>query len=267
MRIPKFVSLFDPRIKSRRSEMPTPAELAPQSGERVKGKIGSEDSRKLVRDAHAKPYRSICLLFGVEKGNNRATIVGTGWLAGPDLVVTAAHNIYNIVHGGYVERVFMWFGHQESDLQNGAVDWALSYEFSAHPKYTPGQDPDFDIAAIHLDRRIGDQLGFYKCEPNTGTALQGETVRLVGYPTDLDPEKNAMFEATDKVLRDTQSRILHRVDSGQGQSGAPLWIEGKGKPTVIGIHTKNKDVSAQSGEEANVALRLTPALINWIKDL
>jgi glutamyl endopeptidase len=81
----------------------TPYARLPSGGMIAQDAGDQQDGLALVTDTASVPWRSICqLIITRQNGSNN---YGTGWLAGPSLVVTAGHCIFDPKNGGWAAAI------------------------------------------------------------------------------------------------------------------------------------------------------------------
>ena len=180
-----------------------PADQAPA---RIKDIISDddEDGRRKVGDATVAPYSSICLIHGFRNaGDASAVSGGTGWLVSPDTVLTAAHVVYDRKYFSGATRpraggVQMWFGfNNDAEPPFGDV---ISTKIFVPPAYREYYDPDWDLALIKLDTRIGDRVGWFDAQSPSPAALKNAPVTVAGYPGEED-KRFGQYESAKDLSR------------------------------------------------------------------
>ena len=206
--------------------------------------VGPVDRRVPV-DASAAPWRAI--------GRVQTELGGrcTGFLAGPRIVLTAAHCLYRRGPAAFV--------------QPGSVHFLLGYDrghYAAHARVVaftvgPGYDPrrqaetiGADWAALTLDAPVGTPdriLPLAVALPSAGTPVQ-----LGGYGQDraelIDADLHC--SVTRPALdRERHLLIEHDCSGTRGTSGAPLLTLEKAGWAALGIQ-----VAAAPGQSIGVAV-------------
>jgi V8-like Glu-specific endopeptidase len=179
---------------------------------------------------------------------------GTGWLAGPRLVVTAGHVVYIHNRGGWVDNVELTPGADGANEPFGSV---VSRQFRSVSGWVTNEDTFFDYAAIVLpaDSALGSQLGWFGYAALPAQDLQNAFVNLSGYPADK-PFLTQWYHA--RLLSRVEPRLLYyNIDTAGGQSGSPVWTLVNGERFVVGIHTGG----ALTG---NSAVRITESVFDNI---
>jgi V8-like Glu-specific endopeptidase len=244
-------------------EEATEAWTTPFAGE----KVGRDDSRVLIKDTTAVPWRWVCSLDVTfdepyPKGWASDFSRGSGLLVGPQEVLTAAHNIYP--DGKTVPKsVYVAPGRNGRDDPFGRVK-ATAW------KVVPGAfgddriEPWYDFAVVTLERPIANDkfkalgnkpLGYWgSVKWGHGTKMKaldikfltGKQVTVAGYPGDrcgtepFDPkDKSQSCGKADQAttlwsgvgtlspMAKSSRRFLHTADTYAGQSGSPVWIKFK----------------------------------------
>ncbi len=219
--------------------------------------LGPEDRRTVVTDTGVgPPWATICALLIRGKGDHH--IIGTGWLAGPNTVVTAGHCIYSTdMLDGWAEFIHVIPGRNGLYEPYGS---SLSTDFEVMSRWHEIQDPALDVGCIHLKEALGQKAGWLGMADLRADELTDCQVTVSGYPSDRGGGK-IQYAHTDRITRVTESRVYYRVDTFGGQSGSPIWINDPdtGKPLVVGVHAYG--VGPDEGEpNANWGPVLTPAI-------
>jgi glutamyl endopeptidase len=200
-------------------------------GLRLEPVLGADERTRILETKDA-PWRMICAL-AIE--GPWGDFMGTGWLAGPRTIITAGHCVYETKQmGGWAKKIVISPGRSGDELPFKSVE---SDKFSTTNLWTSKQDPDFDMAAIHLKEPIGDNVGWFQVGSFPDEQLQNYMVNVSGYPGDRGEGKEQWW-AKNRVRAVTPRRIFYEVDTFGGQSGAPVFIyEAENTPPiVVGIH-------------------------------
>lgn len=213
--------------------------------------IGSDD-RIIEFDTRRPPARQVCALE-IEWPQSREH--GTGWMAGPSLVITCGHCVFRREEGGWPRRIMVTAGLSEGLAPFGRV---AATAFSAPDPWMNGAEKPFDIGAIHLDSPIGSRTGWFRMAAADDTpGLIGRDATIAGYPS-FDGEHNRQLRESNRIVAVEGGRIYHTIDTDSGQSGAPIWIDAGGIATVVGVHAYEADQTPRSiSAEANSGTLLT----------
>ena len=267
--------------------------------------IPPRDDRTPVPDTTLVPFRWICrITANTQKGHS----FGSGVVIGPRHILTCAHVIYPLQDLYRTEEILVSPGQNNSDQPLGqyrANGWIV------HPQWMRGRQPHcgFDYGIIRLRENIATKtfaklrnqpLGYWgsvnsiaRLQAIDPRVLTGQTIRLAGYPGDLDTEArrmyysrgpiigSALFNACgghpqDKIFPDVnvQSRLLlHEADTFGSQSGCPVWTYDNRmhERLLVGIHQGANHLVDRTGTRrpVNLAVRVTDEVINqvatWIR--
>jgi V8-like Glu-specific endopeptidase len=220
--------------------------------------IGTDD-RVRVTATTRYPWSCICSLLIT--ANTGTLYIGTGWLVGPRLVLTAGHCVYMADENGWASSIEVIPGRNATDRPFGS---AVSRELRSVTGWTRDNDSDLDYGAIVLppDKRYGEQLGWFGYASRDDDYLKSITLNLSGYPGDggklgqqVDGSQWYNFRGVKEVM---DRQISYEIDTYGGQSGAPVWeMRADGGRYGVGIHTWGTSV-------ANGATRITRAVFDNI---
>jgi V8-like Glu-specific endopeptidase len=216
--------------------------------------IGTDD-RVRVMATTTYPWRSICSLLITAADGTRW--IGTGWLAGPRLVVTAGHCVYIHDHGGFARSVTVIPGRNaaaepygrstQSDLRT-VVGWASL------------RNSEYDYGAILLRNgsAFGARVGSFGFAAYADSDLRGKLANLSGYPGDK-PTGTQWYHALG-IKGVSARRLVYDIDTAGGQSGAPVWRRTGSSRIAVGIHTNG----ASSGNSATrIVVPVRNNIVAW----
>lgn len=190
-------------------------------------------------------FQMICCL---ELNTTEGLRIGTGFLIGAQTVLTAAHNLIdnengtrrttssvNILPGRSGDRTF-------NDLR------ASSSQFYIPSGWTSGSgfDRNFDYALIFLPSPL--VIGTFGLATRTDSQLNSAQPNLAGYPirgvNGVPLNGRTQLLSKGGISTVSNHRLNYKIDTEDGQSGSPLWIEiprpsnpSQKTLVVIGIHT------------------------------
>jgi V8-like Glu-specific endopeptidase len=188
---------------------------------------------------------------------------GTGFMAGPRMVLTAGHNVYYHEDGGFMREIQVYPG-LNGDRMRTSLPTAISTEFATVASWANDQSPLFDFGAIFLDKDLGQSTGTFSVSKFRTVDLQAMTVTLTGYPKDPPEDSgfpndgSTQWRASGRI--DVESHLLrYSMDSSIGQSGSPIvaYFPDKNEYHAIGIHTM-EEVSW------NAATRITDEVFSQV---
>ncbi len=226
------------------------------------------DDRQRILETDLSPWRRICALNLIAPDGSRA--IGTGWLAGPQTVLTAGHCVHDRdVFGGWASSIDISAGRDGAHFPFGTV---TAVRFSALDRWVDTADPDFDIGCIHLDEPLGERVGWFAVGSVPPSELEHHLANICGYPADLGAGTEQYFHEN-RILHIGPHRVFYDVDTYGGQSGSPVWIQetANAEPIAVGIHAYGtRGTPFHLGISANSAPRITPAVFEivrtWIAD-
>lgn len=227
------------------------------SEQRLKSVIGDNDSRRVQLATRESPWAHVCSL---EVAIANRVYCGTGWLANPITVVTAAHCLASISRfGGRVDRATVTPGAAFENAPFGAL---VSSEFRFHPSW---QGDDFESEA-DLGAIILQPPGFAHAAiaPLNLADVTSSGIVVAGYPT-YGGTNRVQLVGAGEVKEVVGGLARHDVDTGPGQSGSPLLRRAPGGAyDAVGVHVRQ----AGPHEELNVALAFSEQVIglvcNWM---
>ncbi len=215
------------------------------------------DDRQQISDVSTFPWRAICCLEITAASG--ATMHGTGWLAGPGLLLTAGHCVHEHSQGGWVSQVKVYPGLNRADSSGGTAP-LVGRAFRALSPWIDRRDRSFDYGAIFLPRDasggwLGDRLGFFGLKALDDGTLKTTEVNIAGYPT--GKQIGTLWWQANQLKEAQSSLLTYLIDTFEGQSGSPVWRKHQGRRQALGIHF--------GGSAArNAAVRVTSGLITTV---
>lgn len=182
------------------------------------------DTRYSITTTNVFPYRAICRTathWDSDGDGDIDTVTGgTGFLIGPNIILTAGHVVYKSNRNGWCEYVEVFFP------GNNAIIASSVYTNSG---WTDDADINLDWGVIEINNNIGNTLGWFGKKVVT-SSMVNSSVEVIGYPGDKD--FGTMWGGTGKITS-TTNRIEHTVDTFEGQSGSPILNSSN---QVLGVH-------------------------------
>lgn len=157
--------------------------------------------------------------------------VGTGFMEGPNLLVTAGHCTYgdvtndgdyqdNITNPRFPNRIRVYAGaNGNSDITESYVYFATVSKINIQKEYYENPTFDYDWAACQLNWNLGNEIGYYG--KISDWYVQDADVYSYGYPGE---KGNTMWEAHGKTVSQTDLRFYSDFDVTGGQSGSPVFM-------------------------------------------
>jgi len=242
--------------------------------------IGS-DERTQVLQTRDWPYRGIVKMYmtfknvlNQETGTYRdRTFVGTGFMEGPNLMVTAGHCGYSDVTETYISGGIEHNEYEDNidnprfpDIikvyagLNGSSERSSSYIYYAEvsviniqKEYFETPSTNYDWCAMQLDRNLGNQTGYYGKISNW--YKNNASVYSYGYPGD---KPDTMWETHGELTWKNDYKYAYNFDTVGGQSGSPVFMTADdGSVYVCGIHTSG-------GKTTNSATRINSFIFHYL---
>ncbi|MDF1815035.1 MAG: S8 family serine peptidase [Verrucomicrobiales bacterium] len=225
--------------------------------------IGTDD-RRPIADTTEFPWNSICALKG--RMPDGTPLQGTGWLAGPQTVITAGHCLNHPDLDGWLEEVTVIPAADDGTDPFGSV---VSRNFSTPDEWIEKRDVAFDIGVIHLPVPVHSDLvplGFAALEDEK---LVNQLINITGYPYDKGGDQ--MWHGRDRIIEAEPETLRYQTDTKGGQSGSPAYLicsftdkPGEWSPLVAGIHSRRGEQSSGGVWQDNCAVRITPEIFDLI---
>ena len=181
------------------------------------------DSRYKPNSIQA-PFVNHCKLIMTFPDGNR--YLGSGFMIDANTLLTAGHNLYDSSSGGFATKVVVAPKAHGSSYPYGTF---IATNFAVGGEWASSQNPMDDWGIVRIPGDVGNRtghLGFMACTPR---AIIGKSIRIGGYPEDLNRplpfEQYYMYIGQGKIISE-RTRALpsvhHNVDTNKGDSGAPL---------------------------------------------
>lgn len=226
-----------------------------------------------VVNAHQSPYLPTAKILMTYRNvynyrNHRYythQYVGTAFLEGPNLAVSAGHCMYDDVTDSgdfqdnrfnpcFPDKVEFFFGcSNQNDFDSGSdyIYYAQGKTISLEYDYYLNTSWSHDWSAIVLDRNIGTQIGWYGKISNYRT--NGSSIYSWGYPTNQNV--GTLWKTEGTIHSSTEYKLYYDLSTYGGQSGSPIFVDySDGNTYVCGIHTnsfKSSDFQYNSGTMFN----------------
>jgi V8-like Glu-specific endopeptidase len=181
----------------------------------------------------------------------------TGALVAPNLVLTAAHCLYNPTTGRRVRANRITF---QAGLAGGKVKAERRVASAkAHPQYRhkPGGTAQVghDLALLTLDRPIGSQevapLAF------EGRPEKGDILSVVAYTVGNRQDPRMAYPC--QVLARKQETLVLNCEVDFGASGAPVFaLQGGQRPYLVSVISAKAEMA---GRDVSVGTSLDPSVL------
>lgn len=188
------------------------------------------DDRSQVSDTTQAPWSANCeLIITMPKG----TAVGTGWLAGPKLVITAGHCVHEGAGGQFFPSVEVIPGMNGPQRPFGSK---ISSKLRASTEWQTNGTWVQDYGAIILDTPFltsnGRSPAIHTVAVLTDEELARSELYLSGYPA--DKPFGSQWTDSDPVSAVRVDQLTYMLDTYGGHSGSAVLLNSA--PVVVGIH-------------------------------
>lgn len=214
---------------------------------------------KVETEGKLTAMRRLCCITVLTPDHANPLQIGTGFLVGPQMVLTSYHLIHTLLDDNDQElpesRDRLRVAFDEIDgLRTGSIVPVHEEWLAGRSKFHPFEDPqqrgrvnwDFDtlseegfdqhldFALLRLSRTVGRERGFYTLDP-TRTPITGQTGALVALLQHPDGRPLASTTGAGRKLwpQTHKTRLHHDADSADGSSGG-LLVDSEFKP--VGLH-------------------------------
>ena len=240
--------------------------FAPPNDTRLESVIGNDDS-VIVNDTANAPWRPLVCMRIKAPGE---FLVGSGILIRPNVILTAAHNVYRLNSKAYATSIV---AHVGVTTGGNAGAEAIGARVQCPPQYVACAGPNdptrlaFDFAVIHLTT---DALGKWtKPEsipdvlsqaPMSEPELRAAQLTLAGYPV-YGGKPIVLRKCLGRIVSTTGTGLLYDMDSLPGQSGGPVFRinEPSKSITFAGLPTRGQEIE-------NRARRWEASMQKTVKD-
>lgn len=128
------------------------------------------------------PYRVVCRIKADEIiDGNEMELVASGFLVGPNLLLTNAHSVMNKdKNDAFFENWVAYPAYDNGEYNNYSSGWAKIY-YSSNWKSSHAIGDDWCLCILY--ENLGSELGWLGCQHyGTSEAMQGLSIKTVGYP-------------------------------------------------------------------------------------
>jgi glutamyl endopeptidase len=225
----------------------------------AKSIIGPDDRLKADNPADTL-WRPLCAIF-INYSGKPGQSLGTGVMIAPRLVLTAAHNLYDLETGRAITGGTIKVG-----LINGQSSAESTIEDTIVPELYKSQSASgtekyaFDFGLILLKDDAAHDWAqttwpIDRMHPPSDDALGLGRLIVAGYPAELGASGTTIMVGYGPLKKDgvAARSIAYDIDTTGGQSGSPVFrYDGNTKlASIVGIHV------AGFGQRGNLANRLT----------
>ena len=210
----------------------------------LQGKLGP-DNRVRITNTTAYPNSAICYME-IKFPDDDDLYVGTAWMYGKRVAMTAGHCVYDASLGGWADWVRIYPG-----SNGGTSPYGIYYASVLHTdtKDVESEDSDYDWGLLEFSSDIGSSTGYFGASWTT-SSLVGTNVVVRGYPG----EKNAqMWSMSGSIAASGTFKLSYYIDTTGGQSGSPVY-KNDGNYRSVGIHTNYNWLGYNQAERIDESL-------------
>jgi V8-like Glu-specific endopeptidase len=205
--------------------------------------VHGADQSKVVENTDDAPWKPLVCL---EIYAGSESLVGSGVLIAPNVILTAGHNHYRLATGKFANviaaSVGMKNGRQAAKARVVRVECCPNYTSRANPEDRSRFQYDYGIARLADDTLFQwakDKMDVASQAPLNDSDLSRSLLTIAGYPF-IPGKPLTLKSCTGKAVagRIEPVNVWYDMDSMPGQSGGPVFrYDGPGKPPVFaGIH-------------------------------
>ncbi|MEY8458230.1 trypsin-like serine peptidase [Lactococcus ileimucosae] len=164
---------------------------------------------------------------------NNKQYVGTTWMEGNKVAVTAGHTVYSKADGGWAKRVVFYPG-RNGGLSPLGVYYAT--QLYTDTKYVASENSNYDWGMLRFATNVGAKTGYFGAEW-TSSSQVGLNITVRGYPGE---KSGQLWTASGNITGQVgYAKTNYLIDTTGGQSGAPAYYYVSGNYRAVGIHTNS----------------------------
>ncbi|MDP9792088.1 glutamyl endopeptidase [Catenuloplanes nepalensis] len=178
--------------------------------------IGTDDR---IRETDTTWWPASATVQLTRVANGATIFYCTGWLIGPNTVITAGHCVFSHDNGGWRtgQGVRAWPGRNGTAAPYGSC---ASISMHSVNGWINDRNTQYDYGAIKLDCTVGNTVGTYGFRWQSAS-LNGTGTSTRGYPGDKpDGEQWASY---DQIRVSHDRELFYHNDTVGGQSGSPIY--------------------------------------------
>lgn len=206
----------------------------------LEGIVGA-DNQYRIKNTKANPYRKVVRLYMQYPDG---VYVGSGTMIAPNLVLTAAHNVYNIDTDKWASKVSVVPAQNGGSRPYGTYTASNYYVLRDYKSISGRNQFQQDVAVVRLSRNVSSSVGYLPI--STGGHV-GQRVQVTGYPSYSRSKSNYMYTMFGNIGQRDGNVFYYTIDTEGGQSGGPVL---NSKNQIVGVHVSSY---SRVGSPANTA--------------
>lgn len=190
--------------------------------------VVGDDNREKIANTSVYPWSSVVkLLFVGADGEN---YIASGFMIGPNTVVTAGHCVYNNKWGGWVKSMTVIPALNGTSRPYGSAN-AIAYECGGEWYKNNNNQDDWGI--VRINANLGNKTGWMGLRWQSAS-YNGQAVTSIGYPAS---DGSHMYSGIGTVTASSARTLTGNWDLTGGQSGGPVEVYYSATGyTVLGIN-------------------------------
>ncbi|GFH43444.1 hypothetical protein Hs30E_19950 [Lactococcus hodotermopsidis] len=243
-----------PLPKSSRTQFPSAEGFVPNNIplEKEARKIIGWDNRYRVTNTTSFPNSAIGKIEITFPDNK--VYIGTAWMYGNKVAVTAGHCLYSKANGGWAKQVAFFPGKNGSSNPLGVYYATNLYTDTQYVKY---EDQNYDWGMLRFGTNVGYNTGYFGAL-TTDYSQIGSYVTVRGYPG--DKPSGQLWTMSGSIIGNSlgSSKLNYQMDTYGGQSGSPVY---NNSYQAVAIHTNSGGLA-----QYNQGERIDRSLFDIITD-
>ena len=240
-------------------------------------------------DITTYPYRAVVELQITWPNGDPGS--GTGAMVDSYHVLTAAHCIYDFAEGGWAKTIIATPAFNDNSAPYGQAtaiyahvtsNWIQDSNDGNTNSYT-----DSDVGLITLNCMIGKATGWFQLLPEPDGQINYDmSVSMAGYPglngnqiSFQNPASlgNTMYGESGTITTvspdpDGEEFVypFQDLEYTYGMSGAPLWVDNNGVPSIVGVHVTggaNPSITTIDPNGFGYATRISEFIYLWVQGM
>lgn len=179
----------------------------------------------VIEDTNEYPYKFICRIWATDTENESEHYIGTGFLVGPSMMLTAAHCVYdtheNKINNKFKLEIYPAYSYGYKMFE-GKVLQCSSKKIYSSETWNKYHYDDFDWALVELSESFGNRYGYYGIvDYNNNGLLENLNVKMVGYPQKIKSGEDQYY-LNGKIQEYYPRYFMTSNGCPEGMSGGPI---------------------------------------------